>query len=325
MKQKGGVFKSKIGKITVAGIVILLILVSVSIIIAIKNQSNKNSGNINNNYKKAFKTKMDEEKISKSKKDKNNKKNTYKVEEKSKNIEQKKSAKEITNSYALESKNNQEKNLNVNPKKAPEPKQKKAPEPKPKKAPEPKPVYLLSSNLNVPYINQYAAGAPMGCEAASLLQCLHYKGYATNYNLESFLAEMPISPDNNPYNGFAGTPYKVLSDDIFQSIFPAPLTDWGKQYGNVCNISGASVETLKQELLNNNPVVIYVPIYFQKAKWKDYFHGTTLFNMHVITLSGYDEKTGNYKVTDPIRGNVWIKKGIFERGYNYLKWAVVVR
>lgn len=165
----------------------------------------------------------------------------------------------------------------------------------------------------------------MGCEAASLLQCLHYKGYATNYNLESFLAEMPISPDNNPYNGFAGTPYKVLSDDIFQSIFPAPLTDWGKQYGNVCNISGASVETLKQELLNNNPVVIYVPIYFQKAKWKDYFHGTTLFNMHVITLSGYDEKTGNYKVTDPIRGNVWIKKGIFERGYNYLKWAVVVR
>ena len=256
-------------------------------------------------------------KISKSKKDKNKKKNTYKVEEKSKNIEQKKSAKEITNSYALESKNNEEKNLNVNPKKAPEPKQ--------KKAPEPKPVYLLSSNLNVPYINQYAAGAPMGCEAASLLQCLHYKGYATNYNLESFLAEMPISPDNNPYNGFAGTPYKVLSDDIFQSIFPAPLTDWGKQYGNVCNISGASVETLKQELLNNNPVVIYVPIYFQKAKWKDYFHGTTLFNMHVITLSGYDEKTGNYKVTDPIRGNVWIKKGIFERGYNYLKWAVVVR
>lgn len=317
MKQKGGVFKSKIGKITVAGIVILLILVSVSIIIAIKNQSNKNSRNINNNYKKAFKTKMDEEKISKSKKDKNNKKNTYKVEEKSKNIEQKKSAKEITNSYALESKNNEEKNLNVKPK--------KAPEPKPKKAPEPKPVYLLSSNLNVPYINQYAAGAPMGCEAASLLQCLHYKGYATNYNLESFLAEMPISPDNNPYNGFAGTPYKVLSDDIFQSIFPAPLTDWGKQYGNVCNISGASVETLKQELLNNNPVVIYVPIYFQKAKWKDYFHGTTLFNMHVITLSGYDEKTGNYKVTDPIRGNVWIKKGIFERGYNYLKWAVVVR
>lgn len=309
MKQKGGVFKSKIGKITVAGIVILLILVSVSIIIAIKNQSNKNSRNINNNYKKAFKTKMDEEEISKSKKDKNNKKNTYKVEEKSKNIEQKKSAKEITNSYALESKNNQEKNLNV----------------KSKKAPEPKPVYLLSSNLNVPYINQYAAGAPMGCEAASLLQCLHYKGYATNYNLESFLAEMPISPDNNPYNGFAGTPYKVLSDDIFQSIFPAPLTDWGKQYGNVCNISGASVETLKQELLNNNPVVIYVPIYFQKAKWKDYFHGTTLFNMHVITLSGYDEKTGNYKVTDPIRGNVWIKKGIFERGYNYLKWAVVVR
>lgn len=317
MKQKGGVFKSKIGKITVAGIVILLILVSVSIIIAIKNQSNKNSRNINNNYKKAFKTKMDEEEISKSKKDKNNKKNTYRVEEKSKNVEQKKSAKEITNSYALESKNNEEKNLNVNPKKEPEPKQ--------KKSPEPKPVYLLSSNLNVPYINQYAAGAPMGCEAASLLQCLHYKGYATNYNLEGFLAEMPISPDNNPYNGFAGTPYKVLGDDIFQSIFPAPLTDWGKQYGNVCNISGASVETLKQELLNNNPVVIYVPIYFQKAKWKDYFHGTTLFNMHVITLSGYDEKTGNYRVTDPIRGNVWIKKGIFERGYNYLKWAVVVR
>lgn len=64
------------------------------------------------------------------------------------------------------------------------------------------------SDLPVPYIKQYAAGAFMGCQVTSLLQALHYKGYATNYNLKSFLRVTPLVTDGNPNNGFSHTPYE---------------------------------------------------------------------------------------------------------------------
>lgn len=83
------------------------------------------------------------------------------------------------------------------------------------------------ADLNVPYINQYEAGAPMGCEGASLLEAFHYKGYALNYNLKAFLTEMPISPDDNPYHGFVESPWVYSQREVFQSIFPSALISWG--------------------------------------------------------------------------------------------------
>ena len=54
--------------------------------------------------------------------------------------------------------------------------------------------------LNVPQINQNKAGLPMGCEAASLLQCLHYKNIKTNTNINQFIKEMPLAKDNKTRN-----------------------------------------------------------------------------------------------------------------------------
>ena len=42
----------------------------------------------------------------------------------------------------------------------------------------------------------------MLCEGTSLLEALHYKGVATNQDLMTFVKSMPLSPDNNPNNGF---------------------------------------------------------------------------------------------------------------------------
>ena len=186
-------------------------------------------------------------------------------------------------------------------------------------------VTYAYADLNVPYINQYSAGAPMGCEAASLLEALHYKGCATNYDLATFLKEMPVASDGNPHHGFSNTPWEVLSDDYYQSIFPEPLASWGKNYGNVSNISGSSIETIRAELLAGNPIVVYVTYQFGYAQWQNWWFGNAINNMHVMTVCGYDEKNAQYKVADPAGGIYWVSSSNFERCYNYLKWAVVVR
>lgn len=61
----------------------------------------------------------------------------------------------------------------------------------------------------------------MACEASSLLEALHFKGYATNLNLASFIQTMPISASGNPNEGFGGS-YQTVIANVFQSIYPAP-------------------------------------------------------------------------------------------------------
>ncbi|WP_407857143.1 C39 family peptidase [Enterococcus hailinensis] len=178
--------------------------------------------------------------------------------------------------------------------------------------------------LNAPYINQNSAGMPMGCEAASLLQALQLKGYAKNYNLKSFIKEMPLAADNNPNNGFAGRP-DIVMNNVYQSIFPAPLANWGNKYGKAVNISGSSTATLKQELNNGNPIVVYVTLNFANPQYGSYFWGTGINNAHVMTLDGYNSNNNTYHVSDPNAGKYWVSASKFETSYNLKKYAVVIR
>ena len=179
--------------------------------------------------------------------------------------------------------------------------------------------------LNVPYYNQYEAGAPMGCEAASLLQALHYKKCALEYNLKSFLKVMPYSKNDNPYEGYSGTPYQYLPYPTYQSIFPEPLTKWANQYGTADNISGCEVSVLQKEIKKSNPVIVYISYNFETPEWNKYPWGTGMDNMHVVTLCGYDENNDKYQVCDPVKGKYWVKGSMFEKSYNYLKWAVSIK
>jgi|GEM_PF-2067206 len=188
-------------------------------------------------------------------------------------------------------------------------------------------VWVANSvvSLDVPYISQYAAGAPEGCEAASLLEALHFKGYATGYDLPAFLKQMPYAPDGNPYHGFSDTPYQNLGPDYIQSIFPAPLAAWGARYGPVADISGATIDDLKAELKAGNPVVVYVTFHFAAPVWKHWSWGDAIFNGHIMVLAGYDNTNDTYKVADPVDGVYWVDGATFEQSYGYLDWAVVVR
>ena len=182
--------------------------------------------------------------------------------------------------------------------------------------------YLVS----VPFINQAAEGAPNGCEVASLLQALKGKGQATNVSYHYMLDHMPYTKDGNPYHGFVDSPYNHYKKDCFQSIFPSALVPYGKKFGNVSNTSGYSTDQLINELKNGNPSVVYVTFNFKTPRWKKYHFGNIVDNMHVMTLTGYDTKSGKFRVMDPYKkGSCWVSSSVFKRSYNALKWAITVR
>jgi len=176
--------------------------------------------------------------------------------------------------------------------------------------------------LNAPYISQNAVKAWMGCESASLLEGLHAKGVLRSTGLVAFMKHLPRSKNNNPNNGFAGSPYKV-TPGVFQSIFPKPLAKWGNRYTSVKNVSGAKLSQLRAQLRLHNPVVVYVTLHFAKAQYGHYFWGTGINNSHVMLLDGY--KRGYYHVADPNQGKYWVSAHKFARSYNYKHFAVAVQ
>ncbi|MDT2472308.1 C39 family peptidase, partial [Enterococcus avium] len=129
--------------------------------------------------------------------------------------------------------------------------------------------------LGVRNYNQYALGAPSGCEGASLLQALQYKGKLSGWSLRSFLNTIPKSSNGNPNNGFVGSPF-VENAYTYSAIYSAPLTTWGQKYGNVQNISGSSMNTLINEVKNGNPVVAWVTINFQPIRWGNWSFGVAV-------------------------------------------------
>ena len=175
--------------------------------------------------------------------------------------------------------------------------------------------------LNAPYINQYQVG-DMACEATALLEALHVKGYAQNYDIQSFIKTMPISTSGNPNEGFGGG-YQKVTPGIFQSIYPTPLAKWGSNFGTVQNISGATPAELRQQLVNGNPAVVYVTMHWAAPQYGHYWWGTGVNNSHVMTLDGY--RNGQYHVEDPAGGSYWVSASNFENSYNIKRFAVVVK
>ena len=178
--------------------------------------------------------------------------------------------------------------------------------------------------LGVRNYNQYALGAPSGCEGASLLQALQYKGKLSGWSLRSFLNTIPKSSNGNPNNGFVGSPF-VENAYTYSAIYSAPLTTWGQKYGNVQNIPGSSMNTLINEVKNGNPVVAWVTINFQPIRWGNWSFGVAANNNHAVTLDGFNKAGNQVHVSDPISGSYWLSRTTFEAIYNARKFAVVVR
>lgn len=154
--------------------------------------------------------------------------------------------------------------------------------------------------LNVPYWSQNGEGVKNGCEAASLLMGLQYKGYLGGMNLWTYAEMMPKSDD--PYSGFRGNIFGSAGDDAPFWIAPGPLAAFGRESSgaNVVDITGSSLDALDAEVAAGNPVVIYLTLsYVAPSAWR---YGAPA-NLHVMLLTGYNSVTGTQRVTDPLTLN----------------------
>lgn len=172
----------------------------------------------------------------------------------------------------------------------------------------------------IPFINQKVNQVYNGCEAASLLMALQYKGLATEHNLHSFATAL-TKHDTDPHQGFIHSIFDLEPKNVTHWIAPDALTRFGLNYGSVQDISGSGVDTLKNYIRQGKPVVVYVTSNFNYPTSWD---GEVPLNLHVVLLTGYNSITGNYIVLDPWSGRKIILKQKFESIYNLMKYAVVV-
>jgi len=151
--------------------------------------------------------------------------------------------------------------------------------------------------LNVPYISQNRNGVLNGCEATSMLMALQYKGYLSGMDLYTYASNMPKS--DNPNIGFYLDIFGKEPKDIAHWIAPNPLVEYGissSGNGNISNISGASIDDIASEIVNGNPVIIYLTYaYNSPVNWSN---GVPR-NLHVQLIVGYNKITGDFIIYDP--------------------------
>lgn len=183
--------------------------------------------------------------------------------------------------------------------------------------------------LDVPYISQNLNYVYNGCEASSLLMALKYKGYLLDMDIVTYSKNMPKSDD--PNTGFYLDIFGKEPRNIAHWIAPAPLVQYGissSGNNNIIDATGYELSKLSTEIINNNPVVIYLTYDFNEP-----YHWSLGVpnNLHVLLLTGYNTITEQYLITDPYtRSNgtyeFIIQKDHFEYLYNAVgKRAVIVR
>jgi uncharacterized protein YvpB len=173
--------------------------------------------------------------------------------------------------------------------------------------------------LGVPFVSQ---GNTMLCEGSSLLEGLLYKGYTTQ-NLSQFVQSMPLSADNNPYDGYSGE-WRHNVDGTYQGMMATPVVQWAAKYGSkAVNISGQGTAGIKREITNGNSVVAWITYDYEAPEFKQMSWGRAVWNGHVVNVDGF--KDGAYHVVDPVFGARWINAGTFENAFNVTGMAVAVR
>ena len=199
-------------------------------------------------------------------------------------------------------------------------------------------ITLPKTNIvEVAYLSQIdSLNAWVGCEATSLLMGLHAKGYSQDIDIKTFLDALPRH-ESNPAKGFVGSPYIAdKSKKTRTTIYPAVLVNWGKTYGNILDFSGSSAQEIRAEILDGNPVVIYMTLWWEKPFYRDFnIEGQTqslLSNNHVVLARGYDSVTKSYLISDPYnikmpneKYEYWIDRYTFENIYNVRKQAIVIQ
>ena len=148
-------------------------------------------------------------------------------------------------------------------------------------------------------------------------------------DLPTYATNMPKSDD--PNTGFYLDIFGIEPTGVSHWIAPSPLANFGRESSgnqNIIDATGMNIEQIDNEIINNNPVVIYLTAKFKAPK--NWSNGVPS-NLHVLLLTGYNTITGQHIITDPWTkddgGYEWIlEKKEIENLYNSLgKRAVIVR
>ena len=189
--------------------------------------------------------------------------------------------------------------------------------------------YYLGSNgawvptIRVPYVDQMAEGAEMGCEGASLYMALRAKGKLSGVTYKQSMATMPYADDENPYHGFVGSPWEVTGG--FDGMMMPAVAEWGNRYAKTVDMTGCTDRELIAQVQAGNPVVVWVSVDFCDTYVEHRWFGDTNYRGHVMTLVGYDERTNRYCVADPNeRGVYWVDEDTFMASWHVLRGAVEV-
>lgn len=151
--------------------------------------------------------------------------------------------------------------------------------------------------LEVPYISQNKNNVLNGCEVATLLMGLQYKGYLKDMTLPTYAENVPKSSD--PFLGFTHDIYGTQPNDVPHWIAPDPLAKYGRtSSGNngVIDSTGKSLDELDEQVKAGNPVIIYLTAKLKNSK--EFIEGAPK-NVHVLLLTGYNSITGEQILTDP--------------------------
>lgn len=123
--------------------------------------------------------------------------------------------------------------------------------------------------LKVPLIAQRPE-LPTGCEITAVTMLLQYAG--AQVNKVQLAKEMPYdAADCN--KGFVGNPFTEDGNSIYP---PALLALISKYAGHATDLTGADLSTLKAEIDQDRPIVV----------WVGEFDG---FHTHALTMIGYDD------------------------------------
>lgn len=134
-------------------------------------------------------------------------------------------------------------------------------------------------SLDVPLILQLPE-LPTGCEATSVAMLLNYAGVEVS---KTEIADAMPTSRRNPERGFVGDPYTESG----YTIYPPAFEDLINAYlGSFVDMSGCTVEDIRQKLDEGAPVVSWVS------------DGASY--LHCVCLTGYDG--GGFLVNDPLEG-----------------------
>ena len=151
--------------------------------------------------------------------------------------------------------------------------------------------------MDVNYISQNKNNIYNGCEASCVLMTLNYKGYLNETSLYEFANNMPKSDD--PNTGFYLSIFDLEPLTTAHWIALDPLVNFSIEMSgnqNIIDSTGYDLYLLRDEVLNGNPVIIYLTANFKEPY---NFQNGAPQNLHVLLLAGYNSETDEYYIIDP--------------------------